>query len=144
MFFLKDLPSEDMIAGVTVNVPEVSSPRVLSVLTKLRAASVLLRDVEAYLRGHGLSQTQFLALMMIMREPERSSLSAVEIAARLDVSKPVLSKALASLADKGLIAPAASQPADRRQKQLSLTPEGEQRFADVLPGYFSILHDADL
>ncbi|WP_254684847.1 MarR family winged helix-turn-helix transcriptional regulator [Tateyamaria omphalii] len=133
-----------MIEGVTANVPEVSPPRVLSVLTRLRAASVLMRDGEAYLRGHGLSQTQFLALMMIMREPERTSLSAVEIATRLDVSKPVLSKVLASLIDKGLIAPAAKQPADRRQKQLCLTAEGTRRFADILPGYFRILHAADL
>jgi DNA-binding MarR family transcriptional regulator len=144
MFFLKDLPSAEMITGVTADVSDVSPPRVLSVLTQLRAASVLLRDVEAYLRGHELSQTQFLALMMIMREPERSSLSAVEIAARLDVSKPVLTKALASLTDKGLIALAASQPADKRQRQVSLTHKGEQRFAKILPGYFRILHASDL
>ncbi|KIC50366.1 MarR family transcriptional regulator [Tateyamaria sp. ANG-S1] len=144
MFFLKDLPSEAMIRGVTADLPDVSPGHVLSVLSHLRAASVLMRDIEAYLRGHGLSQTQFLAMMMIMREPERTSLSAVEIAARLDISKPVLSKVLASLTDKGLIAPAASQPADRRQKQLSLTPAGKQRFAQVLPGYFQLLHAANL
>lgn len=144
MFFVKELPSTDMVAGVTSSLPEVSPSRVLSVLTRLRAASVLLRNIEAYLRTHGLSQTQFLAMMMIMREPERTSLSAVEIAARLDVSKPVLSKALASLTDKGLIAPARSQPSDRRQKQLSLTPDGARRFAEVLPGYFHLMDDADL
>ena len=144
MFFLRDLPSAEMISGVAAKLPEVYPPRVLAVLTRLRAASVLLRDIEAYLRTHGLSQTQFLALMMIVREPDRTSLSAAEIAARLDVSKPVLSKALASLTDKGLIAPASAQPSDKRQKQLSLTPDGARRFDTVLPGYFRILGAAEL
>ncbi|WP_147109018.1 MarR family winged helix-turn-helix transcriptional regulator [Tateyamaria sp. syn59] len=144
MFFLKELPDEDMIAGVTADLPDVSPTHILTVLTRLRAASVLLRNIEAYLRRHGLSQTQFLAMMMIVREPDRASLSAAEIAARLDISKPVLSKALGSLADKGLIGPATSQPADRRQTQLSLTPDGQRRFDQLLPGYFQQLHAADM
>lgn len=144
MFFLKDLPSTAMIEGVTEQVPDVSPPRVLHVLGQLRAASVLLRRIDAFLRGHGLSQTQFLALMMIVREPERDSLSAAEIAVRLDVSKPVLSKALGTLSDKGMIAAARSQPADQRQRQLELTPKGHEVFDRLLPDYFALLQGADM
>ena len=144
MFFLKDLPSTAMIAGVTTEVPEVSPPRVLHVLEQLRAASVLMRRIDAFLRGHGLSQTQFLAMMMIVREPERDSLSAAEIAARLDVSKPVLSKALGSLTDAKLIARAKVQPTDQRQKGLSLTAKGARVFASLLPDYFALLQGADM
>lgn len=144
MFFLKELPSREMINGVMAEVDGVTPDRVNDVLQRLRAASVLLRDIEAFLRGHGLSQTQFLSLMMIVREPDRDSLSAAEIAKRLDVSKPVLSKAIGSLMDKGLIAPATKQPADQRQKQLSLTEKGHEVFAGVLPGYFAILHTSDV
>ncbi|WP_415401988.1 MarR family winged helix-turn-helix transcriptional regulator [Tateyamaria sp. SN3-11] len=113
-------------------------------LGQLRAASVLLRRIDAFLRGHGLSQTQFLALMMIVREPERDSLSAAEIAVRLDVSKPVLSKALGTLSDKGMIAAARSQPADQRQTQLELTPKGHEVFDRLLPDYFALLQGADM
>ncbi|MCB4379623.1 MarR family transcriptional regulator [Synechococcus sp. MU1644] len=144
MFFLKELPSRDMIEGVMAEVDGVAPDRVRDVLQRLRAASVLLRDIEAFLRGHGLSQTQFLSLMMIVREPDRNSLSAAEIAERLDVSKPVLSKAIASLMDKGLLAPATKQPADQRQKQLSLTEKGHGVFAGVLPGYFALLHKSEV
>ena len=144
MFFLRDLPDADMIAGVTADLPEVSAPRVLHVLEHLRAASVLMRRIDAFLRQHGLSQTQFLAMMMIVREPERDSLSAAEIAVRLDVSKPVLSKALASLSDKGMIAPAQTQPADQRQTQLALTERGQDAFAKLLPDYFALLQGANM
>ncbi|WP_299551643.1 MarR family transcriptional regulator [uncultured Tateyamaria sp.] len=142
MFFLKELPSSEMIASVTADVPDVDPEHVQTVLERLRSASVLLRDIEAFLRTHALSQTQFLALMMIAREPERNSLSAVEISKRLDVSKPVLSKTIGSLMDKGLLAPAKEQPVDQRQKQLSLTEKGQSVFTNVLPGYFALLGGA--
>ncbi|MEX0370369.1 MAG: MarR family winged helix-turn-helix transcriptional regulator [Tateyamaria sp.] len=144
MFFLKDLPSTEMIEAVTADVPDVDAQHVQTVLSHLRSASVLMRDIEAYLRGHGLSQTQFLAMMMIVREPDRTSLSAAEIARRLDVSKPVLSKALGTLMDKRLLQIAHTQPADQRQTQLSLTDQGETAFSQVLPGYFALLHEADM
>ncbi|WP_299705531.1 MarR family transcriptional regulator [uncultured Tateyamaria sp.] len=144
MFFLKELPSTEMIAGVTADVPNVDAAHVLTALERLRQASILLRDIEAFLRTHTLSQTQFLSLMMIVREPDRDSLSAAEIAERLDVSKPVLSKAIGSLMDKGLLAPATMQPADQRQKQLSLTEKGHRVFAGVLPGYFALLHKSEV
>ncbi|GGX53976.1 hypothetical protein GCM10007385_22710 [Tateyamaria omphalii] len=144
MFFLKDLPSPEMITGVTADIPDVDATHVLTVLEGLRRASILLRDIEAFLRGHGLSQTQFLSLMMIVREPSRTSLSAGEISDRLDVSKPVLSKALAALKTKDLIMLAADQSTDKREKQLCLTADGEHRFAEVLPGYFAMLGTANM
>lgn len=144
MFFLKELPTREMIEAVTKDVDGVPPDRVREVLERLRAASVLMRDIEGFLREHDLTQTQFLSLMMIVREPDRDSLSAAEIASRLDVSKPVLSKALRTLTDKGLIAPAALQPRDKRQRQLSVTAAGQCLFASVLPEYFSLLQRAKL
>lgn len=136
--FLRDLPTPEMVERTTRGLPGIAPAAVIIRLQELRRASLRLRRIEAFLADHGLSQTQFLVIMVIVREPGRRALPAGEIATRLDVSRPVLSKALATMERHGLIARTAHET-DGRRTDISATPAGRARFDALLPGYFAAL-----
>ena len=73
--------------------------------------------------------------MVIDREVDTRSLTAVEIADRLDVSKPVLARAIGKLADDGLIELTADL-VDGRARQIRLARAGKRRLKSILPNYF--------
>ncbi|SDZ13599.1 transcriptional regulator, MarR family [Jannaschia faecimaris] len=138
MFFLRDLPDLDMIAGFGPATGGADPDAILSQLNALRDASLRLRRIERFLSSHGFSQAQFLTIMVIVREPGRDALSPAEIAARLDVSRPVLSKMLVTMERNGLVTRLADKT-DGRRSEISPTTEGRARFDALLPGYFEAL-----
>jgi DNA-binding MarR family transcriptional regulator len=141
VFFLKDLPSRQMVDGYADRFDDVDAPKVLEVLQVMRDGSLLIRELEAYFARHELSQLRFLTMILIDREPDRDCLAASEIADRLDVSRPVVTRTLQSLEKSGLIA-ISDNPSDARSRNVALTPTGESKLREVLPGYFAILHRA--
>jgi DNA-binding MarR family transcriptional regulator len=138
MFFLKELPSRGMIEAYTSRYDGVDSETVADALHMMRRASLLIRRLEAYFAEHQLSQLRFLVLIVIDREPERTSLSPNEIAERLDVSRPVMTRTLKSLVDDALIETSGSDR-DRRSKDVRLTDAGRKRLLRALPGYFALI-----
>lgn len=96
-----------------------------------------MRELEAYFAAHALSQTRFLVMMVIDREPERESLFPSEIADRLDVSRPVVTDTIRTLEKAGLLSIKSAQ--DGRTKQVLLTPHGRGVLANLLPGYFALI-----
>ncbi|WP_300057505.1 MarR family transcriptional regulator [uncultured Roseobacter sp.] len=142
MFFLKELPSRRMVDGYANRFPDVDANRVLDALLLMRRASLLIRDLEAYFAQHDLSQLRFLTLILIDREPERDCLAASEIAERLDVSRPVVTRTLQGLEKADLIA-ISENAEDARSRNVALTLAGKGKLDKVLPGYFAILHRPD-
>lgn len=138
MFFLKDLPTREILDAYKRRFPTMDVPAVNNALRLLRSASVLLRDLEQYFAAQGFSQTRFLICILLDREPGGSGLQACALADKLDVSKPVVSKTLAALQAEGLVQ-AAPHNEVKRAKQLTLTPEGRKRLYALLPGYYVIL-----
>lgn len=141
MFFLKELPSRQMVEGYAGRVDDFDADAVLRALGIMREGSLLIRELEAYFARHALSQLRFLAMIVIDREPDRDSLTAGEIAERLDVSRPVVTRTLQGLEKAGLIA-TSSNADDARARDVALTPAGHGKLDEVLPGYFAILHHA--
>ncbi|KIC39569.1 MarR family winged helix-turn-helix transcriptional regulator [Leisingera sp. ANG-M7] len=137
MFFLKDLPSQQMV-GTYAEAYGADPAHISGALLMMRRASLLIRSLEAFFAAQGLSQLRFLVLIVIDREPDRDWLSPNEIAERIDVSKPVMTRTLQSLQKDGLITISAS-PSDGRSKKAKLTAEGRHRLKETLPGYFKIL-----
>lgn len=140
MFFLKELPTREILETYGRRYPAMDVPCIEKALTMLRSASSLLRKLESYFAGHGLSQTRFLLLIVIDREPDTSALTASELGQRLDVSKPVISNTLKSLVSDGLVQSAPHQ-GDNRSKLFSLTPAGKKRLDAVLPGYYGVIQE---
>ena len=79
MFFLKELPSRQMVDGYADQFADVDVDRVLDALRLMRRASLLIRELEAYFARHDLSQLRFLMMILIDREPERNCLAASEM-----------------------------------------------------------------
>lgn len=139
MFFLKDLPGKHMVEGYAARFDKVDPDTILGALELMRSASLLIRELEAYFAEHDLSQLRFLSLVLIDREPDRTSLTASEIAERLDVSRPVVTRTLKNLERSELVT-ITGNALDARSRQVSLTRLGSGRLEAVLPGYFAILH----
>ncbi|MEO0621565.1 MAG: MarR family transcriptional regulator [Pseudomonadota bacterium] len=140
MFFLKDLPTRAMLDGYAGRYPGLEPDTIGLALARMRWASLLIRAVEAHFAAHGLTQTQFLILIVIDREPDRDTLLPSEIAERLDVSRPIVTNATKRLIGAGLLA-YAEPGTDGRAKPLALTAEGRARLAAVLPGYFALISE---
>ncbi|MFS4582628.1 MarR family winged helix-turn-helix transcriptional regulator [Phaeobacter sp. C3_T13_0] len=137
MFFLKELPSQKMVAGYA-DAHGGDPDHITDTLVMMRQASLLIRRLETYFASHKLSQLRFLVLIVIDRELDRQSLKPNEIAQRIDVSKPVLTRTLQSLQTDGLVQISSSK-SDGRSKEIALTPAGYNRLQQLLPGYFKIL-----
>ena len=143
MFFLKELPSRQMVDGYADRYADVDVGKVLDALGLMRRASLLIRELEAFFAQRELSQLRFLTMIIVDREPERDCLAASEIAERLDVSRPVVTRTLQSLEKVGLIA-ISENAIDARSRNVTLTLAGKGKLDEVLPGYFAILHRAML
>lgn len=137
MFFLKDLPSRQMIEGYS-NEYGFDIDGAANALSLMRRASLLIRQLESYFAEHRLSQLRFLFLIVIDREPERDSLTVGEITERLDVAGPVIARTLQVLVKDGLVT-AERDPSDARTKHVRLTESGRKMLARLLPGYFEII-----
>ena len=129
-----------MIQGYVERIPDSNTNAIQHALVMMRQASLLVRRLDAYFASHGLSQLRFLVMIVIDREPDRTDLYANEIADRIDVSRPVLTRALKSLDQEGLISSKADE-SDGRAKRISLTRKGQRRLDAILPGYFREICD---
>lgn len=136
MFFLKELPTKAMLDKYTRDLTSDEKNSITEALSIMRQASLLVRNIETYFSVHDLSQLRFLILIVIDREPYRTSLYAHEIASRLDVSRPVLTRTLKRLIEDGLLT-SNNDETDKRAKKITLTKKGEVCLSEVLPGYFN-------
>jgi len=138
MFFLKELPTLDIMRRYAEQYPEMDLNRTVSALALLRRASFLIRELDIYFQGFGLSQTRFLTLIVLEREPDKHRYSVAELLERIDVSKPVMTTVLRGLEHDGHITIETSNT-DRRVKRIAITSEGSALLRQVLPGYFRLI-----
>lgn len=136
---MKDLPTKEMLASYKKEFPEMRPEAVEAALIFMRQASLLLRDLEKYFAQHGLSQTRFLILILLDREANQEGLMAMDLVAKMDVSKTVISKTVHALEKEGLIK-SEEHKQDARSKWLTLTTKGKKLLYDVLPGYYRIIN----
>lgn len=92
-----------------------------------RAARAVTRMYNRELRSSGLELTQFTLLMALDLAGESSQKKMAEL---LAIDSTTLTRSLASLIENGWIA--ASPGADRREKLLSLTAAGRQKYRQSL------------
>src|SRR5580693_174424 len=94
-----------------------------------RAARTLARRFDEALRPVGLTNGQF-SLLMSLNRPSPAGMGPV--ATLLGMDRTTLTAALKPLERRGLITVAAD-PADRRSRQLTLTPTGHDLLAAAVP-----------
>lgn len=140
MFFLKELPTLEIMRRYEAQYPEMNLERTVEALAMLRMASALIRRLDLYFQDYGLSQTRFLVLLVLDRDPNRRSYTAAALLERIDVSKPVMGQVLRGLESDDLIEVIASST-DGRAKNIAITPAGQDLLHRVLPGYFRLLDE---
>lgn len=138
MFFLRELPTRMMIDGYVSATGVGDVDAVAQALSMMREASQLGRLLDAYFGDHNLSQLKFHILIVIDREPDTDSLRQSEINQRLDISKPVLHRTVASLLKDGWLV-RRDDHEDSRAHRLALTDAGKTVLAAILPGYFETI-----
>lgn len=104
--------------------------------TLRRASRSLTRFYDAHLSSAGLTTTQFSILRTLQRRRGRAPLS--ELATALVFERTSLYRALAPLRREGLIS--IRDGADRRAKNVALTPKGERRIAAAMPHWIAAQH----
>ncbi len=145
MFFLRELPSREMLESFAARFPNMNPDATLEALTRLRWASRLDRELETFFSTHGLSFSRFLALMVLAREASvaggREQLQPSEIADKMDISRPIVTNLLKQLGKQGFVARLPSDDeGDQRVRRVSLTEEGRARLHSLLPDYYNILN----
>jgi DNA-binding MarR family transcriptional regulator len=94
-----------------------------------RAARAMARRFDAAFRPLGLTNGQF-SLLMSLNRPDPASISSV--ATLLAMDRTTLTAALKPLERRGLVT-VTIDPADRRGRQLALTPMGRRLLAAAVP-----------
>ncbi|GAB7024443.1 MarR family winged helix-turn-helix transcriptional regulator [Salidesulfovibrio brasiliensis] len=137
MFFLKELPTREILERYHERFPEMNVDMVGDALLLMRQASLLLRQLDEYFSGHDFSQLRFLIIVIIDREQE-TLLTASEILKKLDVSGPVMARTLKALEASQMIV-FHEHESDKRAKRIALTPKGKAKLQAILPGYYETI-----
>jgi MarR family transcriptional regulator for hemolysin len=108
-----------------------TTPEIRLTVSMVLAARRWRALLDERLRPIGQSSARMEALSAILNAPEPSS--QIDIAKRLRIEGPTMTRMIDSLAEDGLVERRPA-PGDRRTKHLALTPAGE----DVLKAIFEI------
>lgn len=139
MFFLKELPTREILERYHKRFPNMKVDMVENALLLMRQASVLLRKLDEYFSKHDFSQLRFLIIVVIDRE-QGDQLTASDILKKLDVSKPVMTRTLKTLEATGMIT-LSEHENDKRAKLIELTAKGKDKLQSILPGYYETIED---
>ena len=91
MFFLDELPTQEMLDSYSARYSQMQPDKLYKVLCFLRKASCLMRDLDSFFSEHGLSQTRFYILILLDREPVKGQLTSIDLSRKLNISKAVTS-----------------------------------------------------
>lgn len=138
MFFLKDLPTKEMLNRYQAEFPGMDVETVGSALQMLRSASILLRELDRYFAKHDFSLLRFLILIVLDRDEKRAMMTIGEVAESLDVSRPVATRTIQSLIDDGLLT-AIENEKDGRSMLLKCARGGHKKLRELLPGYYEVI-----
>lgn len=140
MFFLEELPDTRMLKGFAERFPDMEIDATTACLRLLRAASRLIRRLEAHFSRHGLSQARFLVLVVLERTAAKH-LMPVEIAKQMGISKKNTARLLNFMEEDKLIR-RTSHDTDGRASVVTITPKGRSLLDKALPGYYRVLNEA--
>ncbi|MEZ7197363.1 MarR family winged helix-turn-helix transcriptional regulator [Pseudodesulfovibrio karagichevae] len=141
MFFLKELPTRETLERYHERFPGMRPDVVMEALVLMKKGSLLIRSLDEYFTRHGLSQLRYMILVVIDRQPDRDEMTVTELAANLDVSKPVMTRTLKGLIEDGFIDVSVGAD-DRRVKLVRLTKAARDKLAAILPGYYETIQAA--
>ena len=134
MFFLKDPPNPEEFQTLSQRYGTLDPLSMLTLVKFLRISSDMLAGIENLMAKYGLSQGRFLILVVLNRTPDRPATPS-ELAGKIGVTKATMTGLIRGLDRDGLIS-RKTDPADKRQFKIRLTPQGLTRLEEILPDYY--------
>jgi len=134
MFFLRDLPTKDMLESFTSRYPELDISALRACVLLLRTGSDLLSAFENYLNKHGLSQGRFLTLVVMNRTPDEPA-NPSDLAAQVGVKPATMTGLLDGLERNGHVQ-RVPHPTDRRKVNICLSVQGKVLLDAILPEFY--------
>jgi len=110
-----------------------------SLLAVLQAGMWLQSDLEKFCEPFGLSHGRFSILLAILDKTEGGVIGN-ELATRLGVAKPTITKMVTKLIDDGFIE-SVTDTSDSRKKRYSITGKASALLDNVVPGYVRRLRE---
>lgn len=139
MFYLLDQPTEDEFQNLARRYKEMEPASVKATVTFLKTGSDALTGFEKMLNKYGLSQGRFLVLIVMNRQPDEYTTPSI-LARKIGVTRATMTGLIAGVVKDGLVKRYADS-SDRRQQNLKLTGKGISLLENLLPDYWSRIHN---
>lgn len=135
LFLLRELPRFEYLQEKAKRTPGLDAEAAEATLALLRVGSDVLEGLSAHFERNNISQSRFLALMMVERhEDEGSTLHPCDVADKLSVTRATVTGLLDGLVRDSLIS-RRTHEADRRALTLHLTDKGRAYLHEMLPDH---------
>jgi len=135
VYEMSEVINDVQLESVTIRAFESSLPMAL-----MRAREAVMRQFRPVLAEHGLTEQQWRVLRAL--HGADSALSVGDLAECTFLLGPSLSRMLASLDDRGLIA-RTSVPEDARRAEIRITQSGIELVAEIAPHSESVYETID-
>lgn len=116
--------------------PDLDPAPMLTVIAVQHTSSLLQAELETFFAGHGLSPSAFDVLATLRRSAPPEGLTLGELAARMAVTPPAVTKRVDALTGRGLVE-RLPDAVDRRAVRARLTAAGRELVDGLLPQHLA-------
>ena len=140
MFYMRELPSRDLLESVAREFPELDPTAVEACYFLLRTGSDVLTAFDSNLSRQNMSQSRFIVLLLLKRIELRGERGECAIPSKLadqaGVSRGTMTGLLAGLEREGLIERELHN-GDRRMFSIRMTGKGKKALDRIYPDYYN-------
>ncbi|MEE9257124.1 MAG: MarR family transcriptional regulator [bacterium] len=140
MFYMRELPSRDLIDAVAREFPELDPTAVEACYFLLRTGSDVLTAFDSNLSRQNMSQSRFIVLLLLKRIELRGEGGECAIPSKLagqaGVSRGTMTGLLSGLEREGLIERELHN-GDRRMFSIRMTKKGKKTLNRIYPDYYN-------
>ncbi|HBK80838.1 MAG TPA: MarR family transcriptional regulator [Nitrospinae bacterium] len=140
MFYMRELPSRDMIDAMGRVYPELDSTALEACYVLLRTGSDVLTAFDENLSRHHITQSRFIVLLLLkrihLRHLSNGEMNPSNLAEQAGVSRGTMTGLLDGLERDGLIE-RELQNGDRRRFAIRMTEKGNKTLDRIFPDYYN-------
>lgn len=140
MFYVRELPSRDVIGSMSRIFPELDPTALEACYVLLRTGSDVLTAFDENLSRHYISQSRFVVLLLLKRihlcQLSNGEMNSSKLAEQAGVSRGTMTGLLAGLEREKLIEREV-QDDDRRRFAIRMTEKGNKMLDSNFPDYYN-------
>ncbi|MBT3352356.1 MAG: MarR family transcriptional regulator [Nitrospinaceae bacterium] len=140
MFYMRELPTRDLLDAVGQVFPELDPTAVEACYFLLRTGTDVLTAFDENLSRYNISQSRFIVLLLLkrleLREVPDGDISPSKLAELAGVSRGTMTGLLSGLERDGLIE-RKLYSGDRRRFSILMTEKGKKTLDNIFPEYYN-------